>query len=162
MAYCIAFSYDGCTDVTRRYVRNPQTQLLPRVRCPEGVLLWILQEIRKAKRENLSKQDLFRLEKEDIDEEQELRAYQVSALAMEIGDIGPNTGLPTGLPFDPVREEEKRPRQSGKSPSKFVTPKKLLMICRCTRMDICTGRGWDRPSAVTSSSTAWCRKPSWP
>ena len=126
MAYCIAFSYDGCTDVTRRYVRNPRTQLLPRVRCPEEVLLWILHEIRKARRENLPKQELFRLEKEDMDEEQELRAYQASALAMEIGDIGPNTGLPTGLPFDPVREEEKRPRQSGKFPLESFAPKRCL------------------------------------
>ena len=126
MAYCIAFSYDGCTDVTRRYVRNPRNQLLPRVRCPEEVLLWILQEIRKARRENLSKQELTRLEKEDMDEEQELRAYQASAFAMEIGDIGPNTGLPTGLPYDPVREEEKRPRQSGKFLSESVAPKSCL------------------------------------
>lgn len=114
MAYCIAFSYDGCTDVTRRYVRNQRTQLLPRNRCPEEVLLWILQEIRKSRRENLSKQERFRLEKEDMDEEQEFRAYQAQTMAMEIGvQIGSNTGLPTILPYDPVREEEKRPRQSG-------------------------------------------------
>lgn len=115
MAYCIAFSYDGCTDVTRRYVRNQRTQLLPRTRCPEQVLQWIIQEVRKSRRENLSKQEKFKLEREDMDEEQELRTYQAQSMVMEMGaEIGPNTGLPTGgLPFDPVREEEKRPRQSG-------------------------------------------------
>lgn len=129
MAYCIAFSNDGCTDVTRRYVRNQRTQLLPRNRCPEGVLLWIIQEIRRNRRESLSKQERFRLEKEDMDEEQEFRTYQAEAMAMEVGaDIGANTGLPTGLPFDPVREGEKRPRQSGKFPANGIARLKILMF----------------------------------
>ena len=136
MAYCIAFSYDGATDVTRRYVRQ-QSQLLPRTRCPEEVLVWILQEIRKSRRENLPKQERFRLEKEDMDEESEFRAYQTQGMAMEMAG---RLGVP-GLPMvEPIREDEKRPRQSGRFSCILKCPRgRNVDESRCTRVDKSTG-----------------------
>ncbi|EER23064.1 transglutaminase-like superfamily protein [Coccidioides posadasii C735 delta SOWgp] len=91
MAYCIAFSNDGATDVTRRYVRNPAKHGLSRTRAPEEVLLWIIHEIRRMRRENLSKEERRRLMKEDEREERELRGYMVQALASEINNLLPNS-----------------------------------------------------------------------
>ncbi|KAI9924657.1 hypothetical protein ASPWEDRAFT_28198 [Aspergillus wentii DTO 134E9] len=89
MSYCIAFSIEGATDVTRRYVRNPAKHGAPRNRAPEEVLLWVIQEIRKKRRENLGKTDSKRLLKEEEREERELRAYTASALAAEINGLLP-------------------------------------------------------------------------
>lgn len=84
LSYCIAFSNDGATDVTRRYIRNPATHGADRKKAPEEVLLWIINEIRRLRREPLSKEDRHRLIREDEREERELRSYVVSALATEI------------------------------------------------------------------------------
>lgn len=78
MSYCIAFSSDGVTDVTRRYVRSSR-HALARTRCSERELLHIIQNMRSKRRANLSKVDLARLESEDKAEDQELESYLVSS-----------------------------------------------------------------------------------
>lgn len=93
MAYCIAFSADGATDVTRRYVRNASKHGLDRTKAPEGVLLWIIDEIRRLRRENLSKEERRRLIMEDQREELELSGYVAQALATEVTSMLP--GSPT-------------------------------------------------------------------
>ena len=118
MSYCIAFSVDGATDVTRRYVRNPAALGLDRNRCPEEVLLHITNEIRQKRREGLSKEQKRRLIKEDEREEKELRGYVVSALAAEIEKLIKSGGAsPTpqaeSLPPKRPAEQELPARQSG-------------------------------------------------
>jgi peptide-N4-(N-acetyl-beta-glucosaminyl)asparagine amidase len=87
IAYCIAFSIDGATDVTRRYVRNQTMYSKERPEVPETVLLWILFEIRKMRRENLTKNEKHRLTKEDEREERELRGFTAASLAAQITRI---------------------------------------------------------------------------
>lgn len=91
ISYCIAFSIDGATDVTRRYVRNFPKHGSPRNRAPEEVVLWSIHEIRRKRRENKGKTDLPRLVKEDEREERELRGYTASALAAEINNLLPRS-----------------------------------------------------------------------
>ncbi|KAJ9643143.1 uncharacterized protein PV06_05581 [Exophiala oligosperma] len=83
IAYCIAFSKDGATDVTRRYVRNSRYNL-PRTRCTEEVLLWIMHEIRKIRRDSLDKSVRTQLMRDDEREERELRSYVASSLANDM------------------------------------------------------------------------------
>ena len=106
IAYCIAFSCDGVADVTRRYVRNPRRHGLPRTKCPEEVLLYILQQIRTKRRENLTPEETRQLEKEDRNEERELRSYEMQSMIAD-GLIQPRGS-----------EGEKRPRQSGLCPTR--------------------------------------------
>ncbi|KAJ5709332.1 hypothetical protein N7493_010666 [Penicillium malachiteum] len=91
ISYCIAFSIDGATDVTRRYVRSAAKHGGPRTRAPEEVVLWSIHEIRRKRRENMSKTDQARLIKEDEREEREFRGYTASALAAEISDLLPRS-----------------------------------------------------------------------
>ncbi|KAI9715236.1 MAG: hypothetical protein M1812_006046 [Candelaria pacifica] len=111
MAYCVAFSIDGATDVTRRYVRNPTRYGLDRTKAPEGVLLWITDEIRRMRRDNLSKDERRRLVKEDEREEKELQAYAAQALAVEVTNMLP--GSPTASATTPDEQKLPAGRQSG-------------------------------------------------
>ncbi|KAJ9372085.1 hypothetical protein DTO282F9_2290 [Paecilomyces variotii] len=119
LAYCIAFSIDGATDVTRRYVRNHAKHGLDRTRAPEAVVLWVMHEIRKKRRENMAKSEQRRLMKEDEREEKEFRAYMASALAAEFTNMLPRAQ--SGRPDEqktPVSREEAamawlRARQQG-------------------------------------------------
>lgn len=78
MSYCIAFSLDGVTDVTRRYVRSSR-YALARTRCSERELLHIIQNLRSKRRTNFSEVDLARLESEDKAEDEELESYLISS-----------------------------------------------------------------------------------
>ncbi|KAF2755122.1 hypothetical protein EJ05DRAFT_494183 [Pseudovirgaria hyperparasitica] len=89
LAYCIAFSAEGAMDVTRRYVRNPQTHAADRNAAPESVVLHIMDEIRAIRRGKMTKQDKFRLEGEDMRENRELRHYVIHAIASEIIKLKP-------------------------------------------------------------------------
>ena len=114
IAYCVAFSIDGATDVTRRYVRNPAAHGLDRTRCPEEVLLWIMQEVRKMRRENMPKEERRRLMKEDEREERELRGYVAQTLAKQLSAMMPGSFTSTGSQ-GPSGDDTKLPagRQSG-------------------------------------------------
>ncbi|KAK4221172.1 hypothetical protein QBC38DRAFT_505122 [Podospora fimiseda] len=78
LGYCIAFSVDGATDVTRRYVRRAEFAA-ERKRCPEPVLRHILQEITTLRRSNMEWEKAA-LEKQDAEEERELCGFIVTEI----------------------------------------------------------------------------------
>ena len=95
MSYCIAFSIDGATDVTRRYVRNPWEYSLPRDRCPEEVLVYLLEDIRRQRRARFSVEQRGQLAKEDRREEKELQSFIIQALvkrclSMKLSSVSPD------------------------------------------------------------------------
>lgn len=89
MSYCIAFSVDGATDVTRRYVRKSE-HALARTRCSEQELLYIMNEVKTIRREKLSKAEKFKLEGEDMRESKELRHFIISHLVSSFCQIDVN------------------------------------------------------------------------
>lgn len=78
-------------DVTRRYVRNPVKHGKERTRAPESVLLHIMDEIRALRRQNLSKQEKFKLQGEDMKEDEELRQNIIKTIAFEISRLTPDS-----------------------------------------------------------------------
>lgn len=86
ISYCIAFSIDGATDVTRRYVRDFAAYGGSRYRAPEEVLIYILREIQTLRRERLDEQAKSRLEEEDKEEDMELQMYIARRITQNIID----------------------------------------------------------------------------
>ncbi|KAI9150683.1 Efflux pump notK' [Paramyrothecium foliicola] len=86
ISYAIAFSIDGATDVTRRYVRKAN-QGLPRNRCSEANLLHIMEEIKILRRGGMGQNDTQRLILEDRREQLELNWYLVEAIMKDFRDV---------------------------------------------------------------------------
>lgn len=76
-------------DVTRRYVRDQNKHAASRNRAPEAVLLHVMDEIRAVRRKDMSKQDKFRMNGEDLREAKELRGYVISSIAHDICRLKP-------------------------------------------------------------------------
>lgn len=116
MSYIMAFSADGCADVTRRYVRNPSSHGLPRTKCPEGVLIHIIHEINALRRRDIEKKLRFQLNAEDMKEDAEFRKYIIEALAFDIGRLSPGGDGEKGrlqARSDPDAQKAAEGRQSG-------------------------------------------------
>ena len=120
MSYCIAFSIDGATDVTRRYVRNAASHGAERSKCPEEVLMYVTTEIKRMRRASMLKEERKRLLIEDEREERELQSFVIQALAAEIGKMlpGGRNGEPSdrnggGGAGEDIKVPEQPARRSG-------------------------------------------------
>ena len=94
--------------MTRRYVRNWTMYGQPRTRTSEKDLTEIIRSICAKKREKLSDKERFRLIREDLREEKELKMYMVRALVTELS-AQLTKDVPTGkhAEFRAEREESK-------------------------------------------------------
>jgi hypothetical protein len=90
LSYCIAFSRDGATDVTSRYLRKLEHGG-GRHRCPEAVLHHIIAEIRTLRRKDMPKSERYRLEKEDAAEAKELLGFVVETITHDLC-VSPESG----------------------------------------------------------------------
>ncbi|KAK9236392.1 hypothetical protein V1525DRAFT_407195 [Lipomyces kononenkoae] len=88
MSYAIAFSADGATDVSRRYIRTEGGQL-PRNRIPESELVMTLQAITRERRIALSASEKADLEHEDSAEERELQSYVSQSTPASTAELRP-------------------------------------------------------------------------
>jgi peptide-N4-(N-acetyl-beta-glucosaminyl)asparagine amidase len=114
MSYCIAFSAEGCADVTRRYARNPTEHSKPRNRCTEGELAHIVNEINSLRRKDMDKKLRFQLNAEDMKEDAEFRKYIIESLAYNIGRLAPGGDGEKGSGrTDPDAQKVAEGRQSG-------------------------------------------------
>ncbi|KJX98851.1 hypothetical protein TI39_contig386g00004 [Zymoseptoria brevis] len=88
LSYCIAFSVDGCCDVTRRYVCDPDIRMYgnPRTKCAEEVLWHITREITAMRRSDRNVQELLSLRAEDQREELALQRLAIEALVTRMLD----------------------------------------------------------------------------
>jgi peptide-N4-(N-acetyl-beta-glucosaminyl)asparagine amidase len=83
MSYCIAFSRDGATDVSRRYIRDAQHGA-SRTRCPEAVLHHIIDEVRSLRRAHMPDDERARLAEEDRREARELSGFIATTIVTEL------------------------------------------------------------------------------
>ena len=86
ISYCVAFSIDGATDVTRRYVRDFGAYGRSRSQVPEEAFIYILREIQTLRRARLDEQAKLRLSEEDEREDTELQLYIARAITRNIND----------------------------------------------------------------------------
>lgn len=84
--------------MTRRYVRNPPAYGKPRTRCPEEVLLWIMYEIRKLRRDGMNKPEQQKLRWDDEREEKELQSFVATSITQDMLNSIPGSQQPSGIP----------------------------------------------------------------
>ncbi|KAK4445516.1 hypothetical protein QBC34DRAFT_412959 [Podospora aff. communis PSN243] len=112
MGYCIAFSRDGATDVTRRYLPRPEHRS-PRNRCPEGLLQHIMTEIKVLRRKDMSKAERYRLGKEDRWEERELASYIVETIVDDLCESVANIVDGVRIPMEGHQQTAKLRAEEG-------------------------------------------------